>query len=337
MEFIRPLLNWYPDNARDLPWRHTRDPYRVWVSEVMLQQTRVQAVIGYYERFLSSLPDVAALAAVDDALLMKLWEGLGYYSRARNLKKAACELVARFSGRLPADYGALLSLPGFGEYTAGAVASIAFALPVPAVDGNVLRVWARLTGDPTPVGDPAFRRGVRAALLERMPREAPGQFNQALMELGACVCLPNGQPKCGDCPVRAHCKAYASGTAAALPVRKQKSPRRVEYKTVFALGTPQGFLGYQREETGLLASLWQLPDCPAWLDAPAALERLAAWGLRPADEMLMYERRHIFTHIEWRMRVYHASVLGAVPPGMAVIDPGKALPAAYRVCLPAER
>lgn len=334
MDWIAPLLLWYEQNARALPWRSTRDPYRILVSEVMLQQTRVSAVLAYYARFLSLFPDLAALAAADDDALMKAWEGLGYYLRAKNLKRAAAEAVSRYQGVLPADYDALISLPGLGAYTAGAVASIAFSVPVPAVDGNVLRVLSRLENDARDVSDPSAKRRAREKLLAVMPQDEPGRFNQALMELGALVCVPNGAPRCASCPVEGCCRARKAGTEQLLPVKAGKKPRRVEEKTVFALTLGNKLLGYRRKNEGLLASLWQLPDEPGFLTAEQMAQRLADRGLTPVGELLVYQRKHVFTHVEWHMRVCRAVVSGAVPAGWTPLDDAAhALPTAYRVCL----
>ncbi len=335
-EWIGRLLDWYAANARDLPWRRTTEAYPVWISEVMLQQTRVEAVRGYWTRFLAALPTVRDLSEAEDDRLMKLWEGLGYYSRARNLKRAARQVVERFDGAFPADYAALLSLPGVGEYTAGAVASICFGIPVPAVDGNVLRVMARLADDDADVLDPAVRRAVRARLLACIPPERPGAFNQALMELGATVCTPAGAPRCADCPLHEDCRARAAGREQLLPVRGARRARRVEERTVFVLRGPSGApAGYRRPAEGLLASLWQLPDAPGLLDAAQAAARLDAWGAEPLGEWRFYERRHLFTHVEWRMRVCALPVaLDPLPEGWVWLDDAvHSLPAAYRVCL----
>ncbi len=335
-EWIGRLLDWYAANARDLPWRRTTEAYPVWISEVMLQQTRVEAVRGYWTRFLAALPTVRDLAEAEDDRLMKLWEGLGYYSRARNLKRAARQVVERFDGAFPADYAVLLSLPGVGEYTAGAVASICFGIPVPAVDGNVLRVMARLADDDADVLDPAVRRAVRARLLACIPPERPGAFNQALMELGATVCTPAGAPRCADCPLHEDCRARAAGREQLLPVRGARRARRVEERTVFVLRGPSGApAGYRRPAEGLLASLWQLPDAPGLLDAAQAAARLDAWGAEPLGEWRFYERRHLFTHVEWRMRVCALPVaLDPLPEGWVWLDDAvHSLPAAYRVCL----
>ena len=333
-EFVHTLTDWYGRNARDLPWRRTREPYAVWVSEIMLQQTRVAAAIPYYERFMAELPDVFALARVSDDRLHKLWEGLGYYSRAKNLKRAAQQIVENHGGKLPGSYKELLALPGIGDYTAGAVASLAFGEPTPAVDGNVLRVYARLNVDERDVKSPAFKKDVRAALLPLMPKREPGAFNAALMELGATVCLPNRASKCGECPVGGFCEARRLGREAELPVTGKKSPRRVEQKTVFALLTGKKPLGYKRAESGLLAGLWQLPDTAGWLTDAEAAAWLSARGIAPVGELRFYERKHIFSHVEWHMRVCAADVAADVlPEGWTLLDERHALPTAYRVCL----
>lgn len=335
MKWKNSLLDWYRASARDLPWRRTADAYHIWISEIMLQQTRVEAVLGYYARFLSALPTVEALAEVEDDRLMKLWEGLGYYSRARNLKRAAQQLVERHGGKLPADYDALLALPGIGEYTAGAIASIAYDIPVPAVDGNVLRVMARLNDDPSDIADPFVKRGVRQSLLARMPKECPGAFNQALMELGATVCVPNGAPHCEACPLRSDCRALAAGHERALPVKRGKAQRRVEEKTVFVLRSRGAVAGYRRPDTGLLASLWQLPDAPGFLPVEGIAAALEAWGAQPLGEWQLYDRRHIFTHVEWHMRVCALEVdFPQLPKDWVWLgETVHALPTAYRVCL----
>jgi A/G-specific adenine glycosylase len=334
MNWIAPLMDWYRANARDLPWRRTRNAYAIWVSEIMLQQTRVAAAIPYYERFIRELPDVSALATVDDDRLHKLWEGLGYYSRARNLKRAAIEIVARFGGELPNSYEALLTLPGIGEYTAGAIASISFGEAVPAVDGNVLRVYARLFALETDIRDPAFKKEVRAALLPLVPKDAPEVFNAALMELGAVVCLPNGAPKCEVCPARDCCMAYRLGKTQELPVIGAKKARRVERKTVFALTRNGHLLGLRGPKTGLLAGMWQLPEAAGELTDAAAAIWLGERGIRPVGELRFYERKHIFSHVEWHMRVCAAEIAAeALPEGWAWLDESNALPTAYRVCL----
>jgi len=336
MEWTESLLTYYEKNARDLPWRRTRDPYRIWISEIMLQQTRVEAVRGYYARFLEALPDVSALAAIPEDRLLKLWEGLGYYSRARNLKKAANIIVEQHGGQLPADYDALLKLPGIGAYTAGAIASIAFDIPVPAVDGNVLRVMARKDADNADILQESTKRRVRDTLLSEMPKKRAGMFNQAMMELGATVCVPNGAPHCGQCPIAAFCAAHREGRETDFPVKTKKAARRKEQKTVFALKTPTGLLGCRRPDKGLLAGLFQLPDTAGHLSDAEMMDYLSERGLYPAGEIRIYERTHIFTHVEWHMRVC-AAELSDVPPlpdGWTVLDASEhSLPTAYRICL----
>ena len=301
------LLPWYATNKRQLPWREVRDPYHIWISEIMLQQTRVEAVKGYYTRFLAALPNVEALANADDAQLHKLWEGLGYYSRVRNLKKAAQVVVSQYGGRIPEDYEALLSLPGIGEYTAGAIGSIAFDLPTPAVDGNVLRIAARLLNDDTPVDLPAFKKRIRTELEKVYPGEA-GDFTQALMELGATLCGPNRKPDCAHCPCRTFCRGYTEKTADKLPVRLPKRSRRSEDLTVFILSCDGEIALEKRPDSGLLAGLWQFPNVKGKLDTPSALAAIEEMGLKPREITRIVEKEHIFTHIQWDMRGIYVEV-----------------------------
>ena len=336
MDFVELLLQWYPDHHRDLPWRKTRDPYAIWVSEIMLQQTRVAAVIPYYERFMKALPDVSALAAVSDDRLNLLWQGLGYYSRAKNLKRAAKIVCERYGGRMPDSYEALLSLPGIGSYTAGAIASIAYGERVPAVDGNVLRVYARLYNDPSDIGDPAVKARVFDELKAVMPND-PGTFNQALMELGATVCVPNGQPLCADCPLNGICKAREAGTAGLLPNKSPKKPRAIEDRTVFALYDHGAPLLKKRPDKGLLAGLYELPNVLGTLSTEKAMEWLTAHGLHPTGDLLSYSAKHVFTHIEWHMRVYAADVSGEGVGDFVRSDGSRSIPTAFSVCLPTDR
>ena len=301
------LPPWYGQCARDLPWRHTHDPYRIWVSEIMLQQTRVEAVKGYYTRFLTKLPTVQALARCDDDALHKLWEGLGYYSRVRNLKKAAQVVVTEYGGVFPKAHDQILALPGIGPYTAGAIASIAFDAPTPAVDGNVLRLVSRLTDDPSPIDAPATKAKVTQALAEIYPREA-GLFTQALMELGATLCGPNRAPECGQCPCRDFCLGFSRGSAQALPVKAPKKEKRTEEKTVFLLSC-QGFYAlHRREHTGLLAGLWEFPNVSGALSAEEALRQMEQWQLEPRELKKIIHRKHIFTHIVWEMEGVYAEI-----------------------------
>lgn len=290
-----PLLVWYRENARILPWRSDPTPYHVWVSEIMLQQTRVAAVLDYYRRFLETAPDVSTLAALPQDRLMKLWQGLGYYSRARNLQKAAKQVTEDHGGVFPNTYESIRTLAGVGDYTAGAISSIAFGLPVPAVDGNVLRVIARIAGDCGDITTPAMKKKVTAALAGVIPLDAPGDFNQALMELGATVCLPNGAPLCERCPAAPFCRAFQEGRTGELPVKAAKKARRVEERTVYLLFHGDRVALRRRPERGLLAGLWEYPNELA--DGTDWPER---WGL---TSLLTRAGtgKHIFTHIEWHM------------------------------------
>ena len=299
------LLPWFYENRRDLPWRKDKIPYHIWLSEIMLQQTRVEAVKGYYQRFLNALPDVASLANADDELLHKLWEGLGYYSRVRNLKKAAIVIMQEHNGVFPESYDAVRKLPGIGDYTAGAVCSIAFGQKTPAVDGNVLRVFSRLTDDPTPIDTPVMKKKASDALKKIYPQEA-GDFTQALMELGATVCGPNRKPDCENCP----CKDFCLGRANAekLPVKLPKKDRKMADMTVFILECDGSFALEKRGNRGLLAGLWQFPNTEGFLDVAQAVAYLKEKGIVVQDVFRQVEKMHIFTHIQWNMRGYYMQV-----------------------------
>ena len=327
------LLPWYEENKRNLPWRKDKAPYHVWLSEIMLQQTRVEAVKGYYARFLQALPSVSSLAECDDDALHKLWEGLGYYSRVRNLKKCAIALMERYGGEFPQNYEEVLALPGIGAYTAGAICSICFDLPTPAVDGNVLRVITRLTEDDTPIDQPAFQKAVRSALAQIYPKRA-GDFTQALMELGATVCGPNRKPDCENCPCKSFCKGAKNGTADRFPVKSPKKQKKQEEMTVFILSCDGRYAIQKRPDTGLLASLWQFPNCPGKLETEAAVKKVQGWGITPSDVLRQVERSHIFTHIRWDMRGIYMEV--AAPTGdftwltVEELEKTAALPTAFR-------
>ncbi len=301
------LLPWYQAHKRDLPWRLDRDPYHIWVSEIMLQQTRVEAVKGYYARFLEKLPTIEHLAIADDDLLHKLWEGLGYYTRVKNLKKAALVIMDRHSGQFPTDYMSVLALPGVGEYTAGAVCSIAFGQKTPAVDGNVLRVASRLMNDATPIDTPKFKKLTRELLAVVYPEDA-GDFTQALMELGATVCGPNRDPDCAACPCAAFCKAHLAGTETALPVKSSKRTRRAEDMTVFILSCDGRYALQKRPEEGLLAGLWQFPNVPGRLELNEIIIKMEQHGVKLKELLRQVERKHIFTHVQWNMRGIYAEV-----------------------------
>ena len=294
------LLPWYRTNRRELPWRSDRQPYHIWLSEIMLQQTRVEAVKGYYSRFLEILPSVEQLALCDDEVLYKLWEGLGYYSRVRNLKKAAQVIMTRHGGVFPTAYDDVLALPGIGAYTAGAICSIAYDAPTPAVDGNVLRLVSRLTGDPTPIDLPAVKEDIRRQLAAVYPGAA-GDFTQALMELGATLCGPNRPPECESCPCRDICAGFAAGTAASLPVKSPKREKKQEKMTVFILSCDGRYALEKRPGAGLLAGLWQFPNTEGHLETAQALAFLEQEGIRPRELKYQVRRTHIFTHIKWDM------------------------------------
>ena len=329
-----PLLGWYRENARDLPWRRTRDPYRIWVSEIMLQQTRVAAVLGYYARFLTAFPTVEALAAAPEERLMKLWEGLGYYSRARNLQKTA-RIVAESGGRFPETYQELLALPGIGDYTASAIASAAFGKREAAVDGNVLRVVMRLTDCHDDIADPKVKKAVRARVQAVMPEteEDIRVFNQATMELGATVCAPNGPPRCLECPARDFCLGRLRGTAEDLPVKGAKKPRRVEERTVFLLLRQGQVALRKRPKTGLLAGLWEFPNVEGELDEAGASAAVESWGLTPKQWESRLTAKHIFTHVEWHMTGYTLEVTGDGPADLIWANDGelgeRAVPSAF--------
>ncbi len=303
-EIINPLVNWYRKNKRELPWRDQNNAYYTWVSEIMLQQTRVEAVKPYFLRFVKELPDAEALAACPEEKLMKLWEGLGYYNRVRNMQEAARTVVREYGGILPADYHRLLSLKGIGSYTAGAIASIAYQIPVPAVDGNVLRVISRIEENREDIMKQSVRRKVEEELLKIMPSRCPGDFNQALMELGAVVCVPNGPARCGECPVAFACKACLHSTVEELPVKGEKKKRRVEERTVLVIQDGDRTAIRRRPEKGLLAGLYELPNVEGTLTLEEVLEKVKELKLEPLFIKELETSKHIFSHIEWRMTGY---------------------------------
>ncbi len=317
-----PLLDWYRKNRRILPWRENTDPYRVWISEIMLQQTRVRAAIPYYERFLAALPTVRDLAEADDDLLVKLWEGLGYYSRVRNLKAAAKKVMEEFDGALPRDYNLLKTLPGIGEYTAGAIGSIAFGLKVPVVDGNVLRVFARIFGSHLDVAKPQTKTEFTKLAQETLPDEV-GDFNQALMELGATVCVPNGAPLCEECPVRKLCAAYGTALAETLPVKSEKAARSKKEYTVLVYRCGERYLVEKRPQNGLLAGMWGFVMKEGHLKPEEVGGAVTKLG----------KSKHIFTHVEWHMVGYLVDVEetdGGVWATVEELREVYAIPSAFR-------
>lgn len=299
-----PLLKWFQENKRSLMWRDDPTPYHVWVSEIMLQQTRVEAVKGYYVRFLKELPDVFALANAKEEELLKLWEGLGYYNRVRNMQKAARTIVEQYQGRIPDCYEELIRLCGIGSYTAGAIASIAYGQRVPAVDGNVFRVLTRICADDTDIMMPAFRKNLETVLKEVMSENSPGMYNQALMELGAIVCVPNGPAKCTECPLNQLCRAYELDRVYDYPVKSPKRDRTIEEKTVFLIQDGSYAVLHKRPEQGLLAGLYEFVNTKGHLDETDAIAFLQREGFDPLFIERQSDARHIFTHKEWLMRVY---------------------------------
>lgn len=298
------LLPWYRKNARDLPWRHTKEPYRVWISEIMLQQTRVEAVRGYYDRFLKALPDIQSLAEADEESLFKLWEGLGYYSRVRNLQKTAQTIMQEHGGVFPTEYTQVRALSGIGDYTAGAICSICFGQPRAAVDGNVLRIAARITEDFSPIDLADTKKRVAEQLEQVYPKGECDTFTQALMELGACVCTPRS-PKCSECPVKEICFAEKSGEIDKLPVKLPKREKKQEQRTVFYLECDGAYAVCKRTEKGLLSGLWQLPNVSGALSPADALKTAEAFGVQPTELLKEVHKKHIFTHIIWDMVGYH--------------------------------
>lgn len=335
-----PLLKWYDKGRRILPWREDATPYHVWVSEIMLQQTRVEAVKPYYDRFMKALPDIPALAGAEEEELLKLWEGLGYYNRVRNLKKAAQIVMEEYGGRMPGAYEELIKLPGIGSYTAGAVSSIAYGRRVPAVDGNVLRVLSRLRGDDRDISKAGVRAEIEEELYLAMPQERPGDFNQALMELGAIICVPAGVPRCAECPWEKCCTAHLKGRESEFPYKTPKKPRTIEEKTVLVIRDETRAALMQRPNTGLLAGMYEFPCLEGHLTKRQVIAYLKKQGLSAIKVEELQASRHIFTHKEWHMVGYAVKVDELAKKGsqssMIFAEPGEIknkypIPSAYHV------
>lgn len=299
------LIPWYEAHKRELPWRQDKEPYHVWLSEIMLQQTRVEAVKEYYRRFLTTLPTIADLAEAPEEQILKLWEGLGYYNRVRNLQKAAQTICADYAGVFPSEYAQIRSLSGIGDYTAGAIASICFDAPTPAVDGNVLRVYSRLLADDANIDLQTTKKRITRKLQETYPRKNPGIATQALMELGATVCVPNGAPRCDVCPVAEICQARKQDTWRDLPVRSEKKKRKIVDKTVFVLLTEDTVALHKRSASGLLAGMWEFPNVDVKLDKQEAVTQVTGWQTEPVDLLMQTSYTHIFSHVEWHMTAYY--------------------------------
>lgn len=325
-EIAVPLLQWYDNNSRTLPWRGDPKPYAVWISEIMLQQTRVETVIPYFDRWLKAFPDLKALADASEEEVLKLWEGLGYYRRVRNVHKTAKTIMEKYGGSFPSSFDEIRSLPGIGEYTAGSIGSIAFQLPVPCVDGNVLRVVTRLTADPADVGTASTKKRLTEWVREIIPEDRPGDFNQAMMELGATVCLPNGLPKCDVCPLAFLCEARYQNRMTEFPFKKAKPARKIEKKTVLILldsgapGTTQRVFIRKRTEEGLLSGLWEFPNLNGHYSEDEIRILLDSSGLRFSSLIKLKKAKHIFSHIEWDMIGYLAVVENDTPVGTAAED-----------------
>ena len=307
-EIVVPLLEWYDKQKRTLPWRSKPTPYRVWVSEIMLQQTRVEAVKPYFERFMKALPTVRKLAACPEVELLKLWEGLGYYNRVRNMQKTAQILVQENKGELPAQFDELMKLPGIGKYTAGAISSIAFGIPVPAVDGNVLRVITRITADERDISKDSVKQSIARDIQEIIPMRRAGDFNQALIELGAIVCVPNGPAKCHECPVAHLCEARQKDIIMELPKKAPKKARTIENKTVLLIKDGEKIAIRKRPKKGLLAGLYEFPNVEGHLSEDEVLELVKSYDLAPLFIQKLEDSKHIFTHKEWHMTGYAVRV-----------------------------
>ena len=313
-QLVEPLLHWFWQCKRSLPWRDEPTPYHVWVSEIMLQQTRVEAVKPYYERFMKELPDVAALAGCPEEKLLKLWEGLGYYNRVRNLNAAAIQVMEEFAGVIPDDYDTLLNLKGIGHYTAGAIASIAYQKPVPAVDGNVLRVISRVTADDADIMKQPVRSHMEECLAELLTgwqgknkmqgMFRPGDFNQALMELGAIVCVPNGAPYCDKCPWNQLCEARRRGLIDKLPVKQKAKARKQVDLTVLIVRDGEKVAIHKRTQKGLLAGMYELPNLAGHWTPDEVLAYLKKSGYAPLRIQALEDAKHIFSHVEWNMKAY---------------------------------
>lgn len=318
-QITEPLQNWFVASARVLPWRDHPSAYNVWISEIMLQQTRVEAVKPYFERFITELPDVQALADCPEERYLKLWEGLGYYNRVRNLNAAARQIVEEYGGVIPDSYQELLKLKGIGSYTAGAIASIAYNQPVPAVDGNVLRVISRVCADDSDIMKQSVRNHMQNCLQRLMDEQKdcliPKMFNQGLMELGAMVCVPNGAPHCEECPWKSFCRARLQNRIEELPVKTKKAKRRMEEKTVFVLRDGEKVALHKRPSQGLLAGLYELPNCEGRLSRKEALQYIESLGYRPIRIVPLVDAKHIFSHVEWHMKGY----------AVLIEEPGKEL------------
>ena len=333
-----PLLQYYDAHRRILPWREEPTAYRVWVSEIMLQQTRVEAVKPYFARFMEALPDIKSLAEAEEEQLLKLWEGLGYYSRVRNLGKAAKQIMEQYNGEMPSDITSLLKLPGIGSYTAGAIASIAYGVAAPAVDGNVLRVMSRIFRDDRDILNASVKKDWEALLTSTMPQDRPGDFNQAMMEIGAMVCVPNGAPKCDICPFNEMCKAHLSGTELQYPYKAPKKQRVIEERTILILRDENKTALVKRPTKGLLAGMYEFPVMEGHVAEESVIQYLKEKGLNTLWITPLEDAKHIFSHKEWHMKGYMIRVdeltRGETPKEWLFVEPKETeesfpIPSAY--------
>ena len=326
-EIVNTLLDWYSKNKRELPWRKDTNPYHVWISEIMLQQTRIEAVIHYYERFMKRLPTIQDLSEVSEDELLKLWEGLGYYSRARNLKKAAMMIMKDYQGIFPSEYQSILHLPGIGEYTAGAISSICFQLKEIAIDGNVMRVYCRLQNQDLDVSDLKVKKKIGEEIRKILPTES-GNFNQAIMELGETICIPGGIPRCEICPLKDYCKAHLKGKESLLPRKIIKKEKKEEEYTVFLIQY-QDLFALRKRETGLLKNLWEFPNQEGVL-SKQEIQKLFSTSM--IEEGI--KNTHIFTHKKWNMHSYFMRVEkrleGYVWVSLQDMEKDYALPTAFK-------
>ena len=304
----KQLIKWYQENKRDFPWRKDQDPYHIWISEIMLQQTTTETVIPYYNRFLKNFPNVEALASASLEEVYKMWEGLGYYRRAKHIHESAQIILEKYQGVFPYEYDAILSLKGIGEYTAGAIASIAFGIPEPAVDGNALRIFSRILAEDGEINKASVKKKISQEVRRVLPKERPGDFNQALMELGAVICVPNGQAKCAECPIAFTCLAHRHDKADMIPVKAPKKARTQDNRTVFIIQDGECTAIRKRPEKGLLAGLYELPNIQGHLKSEDALLYVKELGLDPLYIEELPPAKHIFSHIEWRMQAYRIKV-----------------------------
>ncbi|WP_347552473.1 A/G-specific adenine glycosylase [Pseudalkalibacillus hwajinpoensis] len=315
-QFQKDLISWYQQEKRELPWRENQDPYRIWVSEIMLQQTRVDTVIPYFERFMNKFPTIEALAYANESDVLKAWEGLGYYSRARNLQSAVREVAETYNGTVPNNPDEIARLKGVGPYTAGAVLSIAYNIPEPAVDGNVMRVLSRIIGIWEDIAKPSARKTFEEATRQLISKKDPSSFNQGMMELGALICTPKS-PSCLLCPVQDHCLAFQEGSQEELPIKsKKKAPRPVPIAGVALQDSSGKYLIRKRPETGLLASLWEFPNVeltdvgPKEEQLKRHLHDMHEVEATIEDEISSYH--HIFSHLKWHLTIYKGKCNGLI-------------------------